>query len=77
MEVRAWLWEHGVRQVDFDSLDLLTRAGYQIDSRWSDMVTYGAAPWRSGIVAKYSIIHIICLLQAWKKSGIIRYNTVL
>jgi hypothetical protein len=24
MEVRAWLWEHGVRQVDFDLLDLLT-----------------------------------------------------
>ena len=42
------------------------RAGYQIDSRWSDTVTYGAAVRRSGIVAKYSIIRIICPPQARK-----------
>ena len=52
------------------------RAGYQIDSRWSDTVTYGAAARRSGIVAKYSIIRIICPPQARKKYGIIRYNMV-
>ena len=53
------------------------RAGYQIDSRWSDTVTYGAAARCSGIVAKYSIIRIICPPQARKKYGIIWYNTVL
>ena len=52
---------------------LQARAGYQIDSRWSDAVTYSAAPWHSGIVAKYTIIGIICLLQVWKKYGIILY----
>jgi len=24
MVIREWLWEHGIRQVDFDSLGLLT-----------------------------------------------------
>ena len=45
---------------------VLFRAGYQMDSKWSNTVTYSAAVQRSGIVAKYSIIRIIRPPQARK-----------